>query len=270
MTVHEIERCPHPSGYVRNLETGELVPLPCNRWTCPVCGPRRKAALLDDIAYGGGIIQANGRRWRFLTLTLSTKVNGRDIDLFWARFRAHIHNWRVKQGHKIPVQYFKVKEFTEKGQRHLHVLIDTFVPFNFIQHAWRQATEGTSFWVHIKKAQVKSAAGYMSKYMTKQTVMSDKFDKGERRYSFSHRFPRIPRPEKPPGPSKWAYLSAVDYMYALIDAGLWYEDDTMTPEQLRQAAQELAKRVGVAKPYEPKKKPVQARLMSFNGEVNHA
>lgn len=222
----EYTHCPTPGGYIRNIETGELIPLPCNKLTCPYCGPIRKARLLDDIAYGGAIIQGQGRRWRFLTLTLSTKVDGRNIDDYWTHFRANLHDWRKKQGLKSPIQFFKVKEFTEKGQRHLHVLIDTFIPFNVIQHFWRLATNGTSFWVHIKKAQVKSAAGYMSKYMTKQTILSNQFDKGERRYSFSRNFPRLPRPVRDPEKAKdWQFVSKVDRMYELLDAGLWYETE---------------------------------------------
>lgn len=111
------------------------------------------------------------------------------------RFRAILHKWRKKQGHKRAIQFFKVTEFTESGLRHFHLLIDTFIPFGVIQAAWRAATDGTAYWVNIKKAQVKSAAAYMSKYMTKQTVFSDKFDDGEHRYSFSQQFPRFPRPE---------------------------------------------------------------------------
>lgn len=231
MYEHSLGACPHPE-YIRDLQTGEIIPINCNKWTCPYCGHIKKAKLLDNIAYGGAIIQANGRRWRFLTLTLSTRVDGRKIDLFWARFRANIHAWAKKTGQHTP-QYFKIKEFTEKGQRHLHVLIDTFLPFNMIQYFWRMATDGTSYWVNIKKAQVKSAAGYMSKYMTKQTVLSDLFDKGERRYSFSYHFPRIPRPIKVKGERRYEHVSRVELMYEQIDAGTYYETDPHIPRNLK-------------------------------------
>lgn len=216
----KLYHCPNPGGYLRDLETGELRPLPCGKWTCPYCGPRKKAKLLDEIGFGGEVIQTKGRRWRFLTLTLSTKVDGRQIDLYFARFRAILH----KHGYR-PV-YFKIKEFTEKGQRHLHILIDVFIPFNFLQYAWKTATEGSSFWVHIKKAQVRRAAGYMAKYLTKQTVFSHQFDKGEHRYSFSRHFPRVHVVRDPAAdPGRYLFVSKVERMYELIDAGLWYELD---------------------------------------------
>lgn len=215
--------CPNPSGYLRNLDTGELIPLPCHRWDCEVCGIAKKTELLNVIGYGGTIIQQRGHRWRFLTLTLSTKVDGRQIDLFWARFRA------ILAKHNYHPEYFKVKEFTIKGQRHLHVLIDVFIPFNFLQYAWRLSTDGTSYWVHIKKAQIKSAAGYMNKYMTKQTVHSNLFDKGERRYSFSRNFPRPAKQEKPPSTARYEFISKVAYMYEQLDARTWYETDPPKP-----------------------------------------
>jgi hypothetical protein len=168
-----------------------------------------------------------------MTLTLSTKVDGRQIDLFWQRFRSLLH----KHGYRP--QYFKVKEFTEKGQRHLHVLIDIFVPFNEIQYAWRLATEGTSFWVHIKKTQVRRAAGYMSKYLTKQTVLSSSFDKGEHRYSFSRKFPRMPKEEQEKEQGRYTYISAVALMRELVDKCEWYEGDMKTYKKI---AEDLAKK----------------------------
>lgn len=250
-----LKRCPHCGNYLLDTETGDIIPLSCKRWTCEYCGNIKKGHLLDDISYGGNIIQQNGYRWRFLTLTLSWRVDDRKIDLFWQRFRSLLAK------HGYTPQYFKVKEFTIKGKRHLHVLISTFIPFNFIQYAWRQATEGTSYWVNIKKAQIKSAAGYMAKYLTKQTVQSDKFDKGERRYSFSKLFPRVPKEPKTTEPGRYVYMSAVDMMYAQLDTGTWYEDDTMTPEQRRKAALELLRRVGGVKLQEQRKKLVQSSLI---------
>lgn len=120
-----------------------------------------------------------------MTLTSSPESNQNSMGKYFARFRANL--W--KQGYRP--QYFKVTEFTEMGRRHFHLLIDVFVPFNVIQAAWRAATDGTAYWVNIKKAQVRKAAAYMAKYMTKQTVFSEQFEPGEHRYSFSHKFPRL-------------------------------------------------------------------------------
>lgn len=219
----EYERCPNCGGYLRDHETGELIKLPCNRWTCPYCGEIKKYRLLDDIGHGGGVVQLAGRRWRFLTLTLSLHVDDRKIDLFWARFRATL----AKHGYKPT--YFKIKEFTEKNRRHIHALLDVFIPWNLIKHAWYEATEKTSYIVFIKKTQVKSAAGYMAKYLTKQTVQSESYDKGERRYSFSRDFPRAPRPVKIIQPGRYEYISPVEYMHLQLELGTWYETDPRPP-----------------------------------------
>lgn len=228
METERLKRCPNCGGYlIDHFEDDRLKKLPCHKWTCPYCGELKRKQLLDVIGFGGQVIQSKGRRWRFMTLTLSTKVDGRRIDLFWQRFRSLLH----KHGYRP--EYFKVKEFTKNGQRHLHVLIDVFVPFNFIQYAWRMATEGTSFWVHIKKAQIKSAAGYMAKYLTKQTVLSHQFEKGEHRYSFSRKFPRPAKEQKNKEPGRYEYLSAVEYMYRMLDSGGWYEKPPKRPDKTR-------------------------------------
>lgn len=152
---------------------------------------------MDDVQYGATIIQQNGHRWRFMTLTTSPDSDQTKVGTYFARFRATL----AKHGYRP--QYFKVTERTTAGLKHFHIIIDVFVPFNVIQAAWRAATDGTAYWVNIKKAQVKRAAGYLTKYMTKQTVFTDERAKGEHLYSFSRRFPRMPKPE-PTG--EWEFM----------------------------------------------------------------
>lgn len=239
----EYERCPNCGGYLIDHQNEDrLIKLPCHKWTCPYCGEIKKALLLDDVSYGGAIIQSLGRRWRFLTLTLALHVDSRQIDHFWARFRATL----AKHGHRMT--FFKVKEFTKNGQRHIHAIIDIFIPWNLIKHAWYEATEHSSYIVYIKSTQVRSAAGYMSKYMTKDSVQCDRFDKGERRYSFSKNFPRVPKAEKIPEPGRYEYISNRDYMDTLLDAGLWYESDSVGDFDNRRetAIREAYRRQGTA------------------------
>jgi hypothetical protein len=64
----------------------------------------------------------------------------------------------------------------------------------------------------------------MSKYMTKDTGLSDAFRRGERRYTFSKAFPRLPRPLKD-ATKHWEYKSRLTLMYEALDAGTWYETD---------------------------------------------
>lgn len=152
----------------------------------------KKNRLIDDIQFGGEIIQRAGHRWRFLTLTLSPRAEQEKINMYWARLRSSVR----KAGYRF--EFFKQTEFTENGIRHLHAIVSAFVPWGVIRHLWFLATDKTSWIVHIKKAQVKKAGAYMSKYMTKQSLLSSEFKKGERRYSFSRGFPRLPKKEPNP------------------------------------------------------------------------
>lgn len=168
----------------------------CNSWGCEYCAPIKKNALLDDISYGTQIIQEGGHRWRFMTLTTSYTSDQTKVGLYFKRFRSYL----AKHGYRP--QYFKTTEFTQTGLRHFHLIIDVFVPFNVIQAAWRAATEGTAYRVNIKKTQLRQAAGYLTKYLTKQSIFSHSFHEGEHRYSFSQKFPRLARP-KPTG--EWEF-----------------------------------------------------------------
>jgi len=152
---------------------------------------------MDDVQYGSSIIQQNGHRWRFMTLTTSPESDQNKVSTYFARFRATL----AKHGYRP--QYFKVTERTKAGRKHFHLIVDVFVPFNVIQAAWRAATDGTATWVNIKKAQVKRAAGYLTKYMTKQTIFTEDRAPHERLYSFSQHFPRLPKPE-PTG--EWEFI----------------------------------------------------------------
>jgi hypothetical protein len=191
------DNCPNPIGYFENKATGQQVPARCKSPTCPHCGPIYKKRLLDDVHYGAGVIQANGHRWRMLTLTTSPRSDQGAMSKYFNRFRS------ILRKHGYTPEFFKVVEFTEKGLRHFHIMISVFVPWNFIQYAWYMATEKTAYYVKITKAQIRSAAGYMAKYMTKDSLLSKSFKKHERRYSFSRHFPRLPKVE---AKEEWSFI----------------------------------------------------------------
>lgn len=214
--------CRNPIGIFQNKLTGETVPASCRTWTCEDCGPMKVNQLLDDVSYGGAVIQASGRRWRFLTLTTGPGSDQDDFSLYWRRFRATIR----KHGYRP--EFFKVTEFTEKGRRHYHVLVSVFIPWGLIKWAWYCATDKTAYVVFIKKTQVKNAAGYMAKYMTKQSVMSHQFRKHERRYSFSMGFPRMPT--APPS-EEWQFTYKPDNS-EFLKAGLRELHDVIREQTL--------------------------------------
>jgi hypothetical protein len=99
----------------------------------------------------------------------------------WNRFRTSLRGL-------VPgkLKYFLVKEFTKKGVRHLHVLINAYIDQKTISEKWERATKGTSKIVWIEDAKnIKNPAGYMTKYLTKNLNDEHKYGRKERRYAFS-------------------------------------------------------------------------------------
>lgn len=117
-----------------------------------------------------------------MTLTLGTKAENKKVGYYWQRFRSYLLKY-----YDLKLAFFWVKEFTEKGKIHMHVLIDQYVHISKIRKAWRWATNGTSWIVHITGAKnegIHNPAGYMMKYITK-TCGDSRFGIHERRYGFS-------------------------------------------------------------------------------------
>jgi len=177
-----LTNCPTPIG--RYVSSGGVsIPAPCNSWRCPVCGKVKKNKVIDRIHDGQVLLKQDEslhpdyRFFRFLTLTQSVD-DPVPIMKAWNRFRAYF----AKKG--IKFVYFGVKEFTKKGKRHLHILVNRYLRFEDIKYAWMLATEGYSWRVWINRVDIKSGAGYMTKYMSK-TLDHEMFKRGERRYFHS-------------------------------------------------------------------------------------
>jgi len=167
--------CVKPIGYYipEKSERSERIHIPCKKWDCPVCSRVLINRLLDDVR-----LFFEGETVRFLTLTeRSTASNNKEIMKHWKRL---LDNLRVYFPH---IRYFWAKEFTKRGVRHLHVLINCYVPHGLLKRLWRLATEGQSDVVWVEKTVVRNAAAYMMKYMSKQFQCGG-FEKGERRYGF--------------------------------------------------------------------------------------
>ncbi len=198
--------CPTPSGYFFN-EKNVLIPAACKSWSCPVCGKVNRNKLMDKVAAADAFLQssevpATRKIWRFLTLTQRT-TDDTPIMLAFARFRAYLAKHGIKD-----IRYLNVKEFTKKGKRHLHVLVNSYIPAYTVKHAWYLATDKKSFVVQIKRAAIKSAAGYMTKYMTKN-IGEAGFKRRERRYTTSRGFfvglPKL-KADFDKGGSRWEYV----------------------------------------------------------------
>lgn len=174
--------CPHPIGYFYKRADSKRLekhPKGCGRWDCPYCGERKKRKLLDRI---GKYYRAHPDQCRLLTLTLADNVDDERITEFWHRLQNSLKKYGIK------FAYCWFKEFTKNGRRHLHVLIDKFIKKSLIKRLWLKATEGTSYIIKINHRPIRSAAGYISKYITKDVQKEGRYKRKERRYSFSHDF----------------------------------------------------------------------------------
>lgn len=182
----KVSNCPTPSGYFVSKDGKTRVPAPCRSWSCPVCGQVKKNRVMDIVHIADAQLRQsdmvpNRKIWRFLTLTQRTD-DPVPIMKAWARFRA------LAAKHNVPFDFFLVKEFTVKGKRHLHVLINRYIKGYDVKKWWWFATEKNSFVIKIVRRDIKNAAGYMTKYMTKAIGVDNKFVRGERRYTSSQRF----------------------------------------------------------------------------------
>lgn len=139
----------------------DVKPLPCNRWSCPYCGPKRRAKLKR--------LAVSGNPNRLLTLTVNPKLGADPTER-----RAMLHHaWRklirrILRHHKWPaLHYMAFVERTQKGEPHLHILLRC----GFISQKWlsRQMHDliGAPI-VDIRQIHnVAHAARYVAKYVTK-------------------------------------------------------------------------------------------------------
>lgn len=175
--------CLTPRGYV--VVSGIKKPVRCMSWLCPSCGPIKKLRLARRIARGF----FNDTDIHAMTLTQkhgSTRNIMKDFQ-----------TWReiVKKRYGTRFDYFWVKEFTQRGQRHLHVLLqpsdDNFFTGSYrkdvkrISQIWSEVTLNESYRVWINKRRIENAAGYLFKYLSKAYHFEIRYRRKERRYGFS-------------------------------------------------------------------------------------
>lgn len=175
-------KCPTMVGAWGDPETGRIGLIPCKRWECPHCGKVMKAQLLERAG-----TTFKGRRVRFWTLTVPLGFSeDRDLMHAWAKLRsllrhAGYHHFR----------FFWVKEYTQKGEAHLHMLVDAYLPWWLMRVLWGHATDGRAnhLWVSGEPeygGDIKNPAAYAAKYVTKATTCHH--PKGRRRWGASAGF----------------------------------------------------------------------------------
>jgi hypothetical protein len=106
---------------------------------------------------------------RFLTLTLDPeKIEGDSVRYLRGVFNKFRLYLRRKFGR--PIDYIAVLEFHKSGIAHLHVLLNCFIEQQWIKQSW--SALGGGHIVDIRYVDVHRIARYVSKYLTKELLLS--------------------------------------------------------------------------------------------------
>lgn len=138
----------------------------CKRWACSLCGPRRVRQLRFAIIKWA----TEKDMTRFLTLTLdprfcTAKESVKYIRGCWNKFRTYL-----KRKYGVSISFITIIEPQKSGYAHLHILVDRFIPQHWITGAW-QAVGGGKI-VFVRQVEVNRIAAYLSKYLTKATLLT--------------------------------------------------------------------------------------------------
>jgi hypothetical protein len=95
----------------------------------------------------------------------------------------------LKRRYKEPPSYICVLEFTQRGVPHLHILFDRYIDQRWISHAWDSLGGGRI--VFIKQVTVHKVSRYLSKYLTKELLLSA--PKGTRRITTARSIKLFPK-----------------------------------------------------------------------------
>ncbi len=106
---------------------------------------------------------------RFLTLTLDPKKITGDavqyLNAVFAKLRVYLH-----REYGLAPQYIRILEFQKNGNPHFHILIDRYIARAWIQSAWTAV--GGGYMVDIRYVDVHHVSRYLSKYLTKELLLS--------------------------------------------------------------------------------------------------
>lgn len=141
--------------------------LPCKTWHCGFCGPRKAKRY----RYAISLIAEREQLNKFLTLTLDPKkITGNPVRYLrkaFDKFRVYLRKYAKEQG--LTIKYICVLEFQKNGNPHLHILLNCCLPHEWISSSW-SAVGGGFIW--ITRVDVHRVSRYLSKYLTKELLLS--------------------------------------------------------------------------------------------------
>lgn len=138
--------------------------LRCRTWGCPVCGPRRARRVKGHIID----VAKEHRLNRLMTLTMRVGSEGRRDPTEYLMSKWNAFRTRLRQRYPDMV-YLWVREYTKRGYPHLHILVNKYVPFEWLKGAWSQLGAGT--FVNIKYVDMHRVVSYLSKYLKKDILV---------------------------------------------------------------------------------------------------
>jgi len=173
----DAELCPYARSTTayRSIDREPMfVVNPCRKWTCKVCGPRKKAQLCKRIVHA--------KPQRMVTLTCRHELT--PADQVQKMQRAAQRWWTIIRRTYGPQEYVRFTEECKDGFPHYHYLVrGTYLPQREIAEHWRQLTGAAV--TDIRKAHGRSVA-YVSKYVSKACTRDGTFSR--QRLSVSRRF----------------------------------------------------------------------------------
>ena len=189
----------------------------CKSWNCSYCGPRRAKRYKRAIREAAEALALQ----RLLTLTLDpAKIEGDPVQ-YLSRLFAML---RVYLGRKYrtPIQYIRILEFQKNGNPHLHILIDRYIAREWIQAAW--VAVGGGRMVDIRYVDVHRVSRYLSKYLTKELLMSAPLR--SRRVTTSRGMKLL---KKPPTETTWTLvkvpISRLFEVYGRVVSAVFFDKD---------------------------------------------
>jgi hypothetical protein len=146
----------------------------CKKWNCPRCGPRRAKQVRRAIIQRATELGLT----RHLTLTIghdgcTAAQSVRYIRECWSKLRVYL---RRKFGESIT--YICILEFQQNGYAHLHILVDRYINFDWIQANWQAVGGGHR--VNIERVDIRRIAAYLSMYLTKELLLSPMYGRFRR------------------------------------------------------------------------------------------
>jgi hypothetical protein len=158
----------------------------CGSWSCSYCGLRKAKTARLAIRKTA---EELGLRY-FLTLTLDpSKLEAgedavRHLRIAFNKFREYL-----RRKYDVPPHYICVMEFTQAGIPHLHILLDRYIEQKWISRVWNRLGGGRI--VYIEQVTVRHVARYLSKYLTKELLLSA--PKGTRRITTARSIKLFPK-----------------------------------------------------------------------------